>query len=95
MFEKEKKKEENWVEKQDRRNEVKTDIAILFFAASVIAGVFLAPHIINPSLFTDSDVWLLLFVVVTFFVGFWLQLSANFLDNPHIHSVPWWWWVND
>lgn len=93
IFEKE-KKSENWVDKQDRRNEIKTDIAVIIGATSVIAGTIVAPHVFHPALFNDTDVLILIYTVVSFFVTFWLLLSANYIDNPHhrLSSGDWWWW---
>ena len=88
------KKAENWADKQDRRNEIKTDIAVIVGVTSVIAAVIVAPHIFQPSKFIDTDVPILIYAVVSFFITFWLLLSANYIDNPHhrLSSGDWRWW---
>lgn len=91
MFQREKKNDKNWVDRQDRRNETKVDIAVLVGAAAIIALIIIAPHIFNPTLFTDNDAIVLIAAAAALFLAGALLVSANYVDNPHVNGGPWWW----
>ncbi len=85
--------ENNWMEKQDRRNKIKSVIAFILIGTAVAAFFDVLPHIITPGLFSDSDALLTIYALIAFVSGIILRVMANYCDNPHVNDRPWNWWM--
>lgn len=85
------KKDKDPIEKADERNEVKNAIAIVLIASSILAGMHTWDMLCSPLPPTGLDKFLFGYTIVAFFVGIFLLLSANYVDNPHMSGWPWWW----
>lgn len=85
------KEKDNWIQKQDRRNEVKSVIAFTLMGAAVVAFLYILPHVINPALFSNIDAIIAIGAFFAFVGGMVMRIMANYCDNPHVGGGEFWW----
>jgi hypothetical protein len=86
-----KKKEKDPIEKIEEKNEVISFFAIIIILTSIPAGIHTLEIWHSPSPATDFDVFLFFYAIIGFPIGLVMQSYANYMNNPHVHDIPWWW----
>lgn len=77
-------------ERKERRTRILSNIAAFLIVTSFMAGIYCASIWYEP-VATDFDLFMFLYAIVAFFIGFVIQVPIT-CDEDH-SCFPWKWWL--
>lgn len=84
------KEEQDKARREERINDIETDITAVLMLTSVAAGIYVFNKMFTPAEFTELDVYLLIYSILAFSVGIVLGISVNLRKNPGSGPIlPW------
>lgn len=84
------KEEQEKARREERINDIETDITVVLMFTSVAAGIYVFDKIFTLAEFTELDVYLLIYSILAFSVGIVTGISVNLRKHPGSGPIlPW------